>query len=567
MKLKVAWAVGDRAAWTPTVRPHANWSEVTTRTRLSLSARDAALDSLFRQNPDAWVVAIRETGHFTAMPPEVPVAGQRVIDGPTSALDLVAAEDRHAVIDAWEHALHEGAGNATIHPRSDPNHSIGLWLVDATHRYGVLIGFFTGFTADTAPQAILSAALVPRTSSIRKDQVAVMTDVDEAASAILGWSRAELVGRRTLDIIHPDDQERAIANWMDMLSRPGGARRVRLRHRHRDGSYRWLEVTNTNLLHTDDPQVMADLVDVTDEVTALEALRANEQLLRRLTEALPVGVLTTGVDRRVTYCNESLLSIVGLTHQSTVDDQLATVEPDGRAAVNEAVGRALGEARDADLEVSFAPPVGDPRRCVMSLRALTSDVGEVTGAIICLSDVTDEANLREALQRQVRFDPLTSCLNHASVLAALEERLDQTDAGSWTVALFIDLDDFKGVNDRLGHVAGDRMLKVVATRLGRVAGETDVVGRLGGDEFLMVMRIEADRAKVTQAAHLVATALAEPIRLGRQWTVPRASIGVAYAGPADDVDADAVVSVADNAMYEAKRMGEGVPLVAWAGEG
>jgi diguanylate cyclase (GGDEF)-like protein/PAS domain S-box-containing protein len=537
---------------------------VNTRSRLSPATLDAAADTLLTDYPDAWVVAIVPTGHFTAMPAEVPVSSQRVIEGPFSALDLVVPEDRHVVIDAWQRTLTEGGDNIQVHPLNDPSRHIALHFVDMTHRYGVILGFFIGFGETETIEAADHADLVPKTSTIRKDQLATIIDVDDAITAILGWRRDELIGRRNLDIIHPDDQERAIANWMDMVGRPGAERRVRLRHQHKDGSWRWLEVTNINRLDFADPHVLSDLVDVTDEVTALEALRANEQLLRRLTEALPVGVLTFGTDRAIAYCNETMNAIVGLPKVSTVDGQLSTVDESDRVAVQGAVGDALVRGRDADLEVSFHPPDRSVRRCVMSLRALTSGEGAVTGAIICLSDITDEVNLREELQRQVRYDPLTACLNHASILAALEDRLRHPVPDQWTVVFFIDLDDFKGVNDRHGHIAGDRLLKGVAARLGRVAGDADLVGRLGGDEFLMMLGTEPDVDQVTNLAKCVADALAAPVRIGREWTAPKASVGVAYATAEDGLDADALVSAADTAMYDGKRAGDGTPVVTHA---
>jgi PAS domain S-box-containing protein len=105
---------------------------------------------------------------------------------------------------------------------------------------------------------------------------------------ILGWSREEMVGHRSLEVIHPEDRPRAVANWMDTRSAPGAGRRVRLRHLHRNGSWQWFEFTNHNLLG--DPKhgcVVAEMVDISDEMAALEALRANERLLRRLAETLP----------------------------------------------------------------------------------------------------------------------------------------------------------------------------------------------------------------------------------------------------------------------------------------
>jgi len=112
-------------------------------------------------------------------------------------------------------------------------------------------------------------------------------------TALLGWTPAELSGRRSLDLVHPDDHERAIASWMDMLSTPpGAARRVRLRHLHKNGQAVWFEITNHNhLADADRPGVIAEMLDISDEMAAQEAVRAAEQLMRRLTETLPLGIL------------------------------------------------------------------------------------------------------------------------------------------------------------------------------------------------------------------------------------------------------------------------------------
>jgi diguanylate cyclase (GGDEF)-like protein/PAS domain S-box-containing protein len=525
------------------------------------------LESLLRQHPDAWVVAIEDTGTFTAMPATLPLEGQRVIEGPANALELIAPEDHRLVVEVWGQAVQEGATNVTIHAVGAERTTIRVHVVDMTHRYGVYIGVFVGLpTVDGRPAADHeTAALVPKRSQVRKDHLSRLTHVDDAASAMLGWSREELLGRRTLEIIHPDDQKRAIASWVDMAARPGRANRTRLRHQRRDGSWRWLEVTNTNHLDDpDDPHVVAEMVDVTDEVAALEALRENEKTLRRLAGALPVGVLHIGQEGTITYGNEMMEAITGVTGATTVAAQLGTVVAADRERAADAVASVLRTGRDVDVEVSFrAPGAAGDRRCVLSLRALTGEDATVTGAIVCLSDITDEINLREELQRRARYDPLTACLNHASILSALQERLSSPRPGRRTVAVFIDLDDFKGINDRHGHVTGDRLLTHVAGRLRRVAGRSDLVGRMGGDEFLMVLRTSDDFDGVTAAAAAVAAALDSPVRLGPEWTSPRASIGLAYAsGQCPSMDADTLVTLADAAMYEAKRNGDGRPVIA-----
>src|SRR5262249_1667333 len=155
----------------------------------------------------------------------------------------------------------------------------------------------------------------------------------------------ELVGRSTLDLVHPDD--RAIALLSGVADRPGSASRIRLRYAHRDGSWRWMEATNRS--SPDGTRLTAELLDVTGEVAAQQALQGDRQLLRRLAEALPVGVLHIGADRRVNYRNTRLETIVGRAGASTVDEQLASAVEADRAPLWTAVDQALALGRDADI--------------------------------------------------------------------------------------------------------------------------------------------------------------------------------------------------------------------------
>src|SRR5207237_1053927 len=111
-----------------------------------------------------------------------------------------------------------------------------------------------------------------RLAVVNKNEAAVVTEIDEATTQLLGYTADEMVGHRTLEFLDPEDHQRAIASWIDMLRAPGARRRVRLRHRHRDGTWLWFEMTNHNLLH--DPAhgyVVAEMVDITDEMAAQDA--------------------------------------------------------------------------------------------------------------------------------------------------------------------------------------------------------------------------------------------------------------------------------------------------------
>ncbi len=525
-------------------------------------ARDAVLEALLRQNPGAHVAAIGHNGLFVPMPSSVPLSGQRVLRGATSMLDLVISEDRLKVIESWEHAGVHGASSVVVHTLGDTDRSATLYYVDVSHRHGVMLGFLVGLQGDRGTARLDHVVLPPRVAVIRKNRVAVITEVDEAVTRLLGWTAEELVGQRTTEFIHPEDHERGIASWMDMLGRPGSTRRVRLRHRHRDGTWIWFEVTNHNLL--DDPDrgyVLTDMVDISDEMAALEALRTSEQLLRRLTETLPVGVLQIDTQRRVVYRNERLAAIAG-GDATSVDGQIALVLPDDRASFEKAVAAVLNDGCDGDLEVGYRHPAGGARRCNVGLRALTAEDGTVIGAILCVADVTEDVRLREELKHRATYDPLTRCLNRASTLSVLEELLSLGRDEEGAAVVFVDLDKFKDLNDRLGHAAGDRLLTHVGERLLGAVRDGDLVGRLGGDEFLIICRqVQSADEALAIGERVTDLVRGSHLDVGGEQVVPRLSVGIAWTW-VGMCTADALIARADEAMYRSKRYLGGAPMLA-----
>jgi diguanylate cyclase (GGDEF)-like protein/PAS domain S-box-containing protein len=415
---------------------------------------------------------------------------------------------------------------------------------------------------------------------VRKNAAAVMVDVDESMPAVLGWNSRDLIGKTSLDFIHPDDQSLAVENWMQMLTSDGPAQAVRVRHLRADGSWAWVEITNRNLL--DDPSVacvLAEMLDVSDELETNttepriggdgrevvddtrplqlhEALRAREQLLHRLSEALPVGVLHVDAGGRVLYTNRQLHLIVGRERAATFADQLANVVAEDAPRVAEAIESALRGGLDTDTEIrlqtSETRGEKEIRQCTLSIRTLVSDDGAITGAAACLADITESVHMRDELQLQATFDTLTNCYNRASTMEALDMMLAGDTEGGRPAVIFIDLDKFKGINDHLGHAAGDKMLEVVARRLRRAVRAGDVVGRIGGDEFLVLCPRIASAAEALRTANRVTRALAHNLKLQEAEVSCRASVGVAWS-PEADVDGDTLIGQADAAMYEAKR--------------
>jgi diguanylate cyclase (GGDEF)-like protein len=198
----------------------------------------------------------------------------------------------------------------------------------------------------------------------------------------------------------------------------------------------------------------------------------------------------------------------------------------------------------------------------MSVRALSRANGEVGGAITCVLDITDSARARQELEHRATYDTLTHVHNRSSILAVLQEQLERQD-GQLTGVVYVDLDKFKPVNDTLGHAAGDELLVLVGERLKMATRDSDVIGRLGGDEFLIVLRDVPSSEVAMRAAERISMTVCGSFELSCGEADLRASIGVA-CGEHGALTADELVRQADVAMYRSKSDGRCVPVLAEA---
>jgi diguanylate cyclase (GGDEF)-like protein/PAS domain S-box-containing protein len=530
--------------------------------RLDADRLERVLSALVKAYPDAPVAALSETGIFVDMPESLNLEQNPVLKG-RSGLDGVEGEERDRLVDNWDRILTTGASRCVFQPTGHPS-KVTLFGLDLRERHGVVLTLLVG--RDSQPyvrneENQPGVGSTPRFASVRKSALSVITHIDEATSQILGWTPEEMEGRRSLEFVHPDDHSLAVDNWMQMLARPGPARRVRQRLRNKDGSWTWFEVTNHNLL--DDPAhdcVVCEMVDVSDEMAAHEELRAREQLLDRLAEAVPVGLFQIDADGRVVYANDRLREIFGTDTADTVAAQLTSVVPADRPALDAAIAAVLEQGSPADVEVALRMPESDdPGYCTISLRALTHEDDSVSGAIACVADVTDSTRMREELRHRATVDELTGCQNRAAIMRALEANIASGQRRAERAVLFIDLDGFKQVNDEHGHAAGDELLRRVAERLRSAVRDGDIVGRIGGDEFLIVCPEIGGHEPAVRLAQRIAELLRRDVALstgGRQ-----ASIGVAWSS-GEQVGAEALIARADRAMYESKRERAGRPTLA-----
>lgn len=507
----------------------------------------SALSEVLADRPKALVAAIGDDGLFVPLPPSIPIEGRAVVDA-RAATDIIEPGDRELVIEAWEAVL-DGRYSCTEVPLPGLEGPAAMHFFDVRDEHGayVLVIDAGEDPPPVGPVATPDTTGMAKVVRVRKDGIAVLQEVDATVTEVLGWKPDELVGRRSLDLIHPDDHELAITAWMDMLAGRGTTTRARLRHLRQDGGWTWLDISNHNRLDGTAGHVECEMVDVSDEVHALEALQAREQLLGRLTEAMSVGVFHIDADRRLLLTNPALHEILGTTAGDPLDVLAAcVVDP---LAVDRALNAVLAGA-DVDIELDARPVGSDElRHLTISARALVDDDHGVVGAVGCVTDVTESVRLRDELARRATVDELTGCLNRASVIEELERVL----AGESDVAVvFVDMDGFKDVNDRDGHAAGDVVLQAIGSRLRGAVRDHDHVGRMGGDEFIAVCTGLDDVAGAEDLRDRIAATLGDPVGYGGRRIDISASVGMAWSPAGEHIDADALVARADAAMYQVK---------------
>ena len=542
---------------------------------------ELAAKALLREHPDALVCGLSSNGLIVPMPGPMAASGQAAIEG-RAVIDSVLAADRATVLDLWQRGVKgEGAVNGKVRMLNKPSRWMTLHFLDLRHVHGVLLCVILPSdelgeeASDDAPELPPAA---PRFATLLEDEAGIVLDCDDAFTQMMGYTAQELIGHSVLDQIHPEDQPRTVEGWLAMLFTHRN-QQTRGRRKRKDGSWVWVDTTLHNLLNQPDANhVLVELIDVSAEMAAQEALAEREELLRRLTDGMPDGLLQLDTDRNVVYNNAHLLEILhgssdagslaeitaasnGQTPHAapSATTLLETLTREAMAAFETGLGRVLDEGIDQDVEVDFVLPSGERRCALMSIRALLRPSGEVSGAITSVLDVTDSVRARQELQKRATFDALTGAYNRSSILGAVQRELERDDS-TMTAVIYVDLDDFKPVNDNLGHAAGDELLVLVAERLKVASRRDDDVGRLGGDEFLILLRDISRPEVAMQVAQRIFESVGSPFALSSDTAELRASVGVACAG-VEAITAEELVKRADAAMYLSKDQGQGLPML------
>ncbi|HLM54147.1 MAG TPA: EAL domain-containing protein [Pseudoxanthomonas sp.] len=370
---------------------------------------------------------------------------------------------------------------------------------------------------------------------------------DQGALTLEGWKAR----------LHPEDRDAVRASLAAALADPEVEEwEQNYRFAHRDGHY--LHVVDRGFVVRDHgvaTRMVGGMRDVSDRREVDERMR----LLSRAVEATADGLLIADArlpDYPIVYVNRAFEQITGYQASECIGRNCRFLQGADTDQIGlEGIRYALQEKREARVLLRSYRKDGRMFWNECYVGPVFDESGEVTHFIGTQTDVSQHQDYQRELAHRASHDQLTGMPNRQLIQDRLRAVLLQAERSGGDVAVvFIDLDDFKLVNDSLDHSAGDEALRVVASRLRALVRDGDLAGRFGGDEFVMVLSQHASESEVLALIDDIAMAFAKPIQVAGLEHVLTMSIGWCRY-PEAGVDADTLLKHADIAMYEAKRQG------------
>lgn len=386
----------------------------------------------------------------------------------------------------------------------------------------------------------------------------VVAEVEPAAAPVVRWTNqgaTALLGRAASDVEH--------AELAELLERADGEALSTMFRRERPTSTPVTVRTAVGeriacrAVATPSPDGRLWTLRIAPAQTDLElALRASadahQHRFEVLAERSPVPTMMSEQGMRLGHVNDALCTLLGVPADKLIGmGWTSYAHPDDLDRITEAVVAVLGGA-EREIEARFVDSARTVRHTSLRLTRLhTPGVGD--GFVATLEDITERRAFEEQLNHQATHDSLTGLPRRARLWEHITASMADPTAG--LTCMFLDLDNFKVVNDSLGHTAGDALLVEVARRLASSVRPGDLVARFGGDEFVVVCSTGSLDVAL-EVADRILRVLSAPVVLEGVEIHPRASIGVVLRGP-DHHSADDMIRDCDIAMYEAKSGGKG----------
>ncbi len=396
---------------------------------------------------------------------------------------------------------------------------------------------------------------------IRTNHKGCITKLNSASETLLGVAASDWLGRPIDWLIESIGSrlctpEGATAMCLEAVGWASGVEGYQLQARHACGEQLKLKLctyftgsadypSTTFILGLPNEQQRGNPADVE---TALSRFKT-------LTRLAPVGILELDNHWRCLYANDKWCELSRLSMDEALGDGwIDAIHLDDVDDTLTSMCDAIGRQQIFEKEVRLQTPLGQLTWINLSATGVVTRNGCVTGILMVVTDVTARHRANEQLRQLVHHDALTSLHNRTSFLQRLPEAMARRGNGVEVALLYLDLDDFKAVNDTLGHHAGDALLKQVADRLREFEKSGDTTARLGGDEFTIVISRRNVSVQADALAQRLVDRLKQAYLIDGQQVYISCSVGIALASLGFD-DHTKLIRHADIALYRAKRSG------------
>jgi diguanylate cyclase (GGDEF)-like protein/PAS domain S-box-containing protein len=374
--------------------------------------------------------------------------------------------------------------------------------------------------------------------------------VNDEALRHYGYSRDEFLSMKITDI-RPEEDVPAVLALLPQL--PARVSPAIFRHRKKDGSIIDVDISSFEFVSGGRRRRLVMARDITERRRSERLLRESEARYRLLFERNLAGVYRTTADGRVLDANDAFARVFGYNSR----EELLSVQASSFYFDNSERERMIADVRQqralTNVEVRMRRRDGSAVWVLENMTMIEGTMPEILeGTVI---DITDRKYAQEEIEYQAYHDVLTGLPNRLLFRDRISVALAHARRTARAVAvMFFDLDDFKNVNDSLGHTVGDRLLQSVGMRLVAAVRAEDTVARMGGDEFTVLLSDVADGRGAANVARKILDSVSAPIVIDGHELKVTTSIGIAVF-PGDGFDAETLLKNADRAMYRAKQLG------------
>ncbi len=405
------------------------------------------------------------------------------------------------------------------------------------------------------------ARTIPEVVLIHDERILLAND---SAARLIGLSPEQLEGRQAADLVKPAYRALFRKTMARRLAGESVAQRLEIQLINGNDQGLWVEAQSSVIEYRGNDAILTVARDVSYRKSLEVSLSRSKRQAQYTLESIAEGVITTDNEGRIDYMNRAAESMTGADREAAAGQQVSDIF----SLIDEADRRSLGDPVERCLAMRRRVNMG--RRALMvsrdgeqehSIEITASPIkgpgNSITGTVVVFHDVSELRGLTRQMSYQATHDPLTGLVNRREFERRLQEAMDHAHAEESThILCYMDLDRFKAVNDSCGHLAGDNMLREIASLIRNQVRDSDSVGRLGGDEFGTLL-IGCPLEKATQIATDICGAVSDYRFV---WQDKIFNIGISV-GLVEITQASGslqdIMSAADSACYVAKQRGRG----------